>query len=66
MGKPTKAEQAKAAATTESSSAAKHSEEQDAEARQREDLVAMELNGEEIFVHPTCVDDHARIGWKLV
>ena len=29
-------------------------------------LVQMEQGGEEIHVHPSCVDDHKRLGWKEV
>jgi hypothetical protein len=28
-------------------------------------LISLELNGDEIRVHATCVDDHKRIGWKV-
>ncbi|PXX59515.1 hypothetical protein SAMN05660489_04540 [Pseudomonas sp. LAMO17WK12:I10] len=29
-------------------------------------LVQMEQDEEEIHVHPSCVDDHKRLGWKEV
>lgn len=29
-------------------------------------LVKVEQGGEEIHVHPSCLDDHKRLGWKEV
>lgn|GEM_PF-2462919 len=29
-------------------------------------LVKVELGGEELHVHPSCLDDHKRLGWKEV
>lgn len=29
-------------------------------------LVKVEWGGEEIHVHPSCLDDHKRLGWKEV
>lgn len=29
-------------------------------------LVKVELAGEELYVHPSCLDDHKRLGWKEV
>ncbi|WP_307987808.1 hypothetical protein [uncultured Pseudomonas sp.] len=30
------------------------------------DLIKVEHGGEVLYVHPTCLDDHARLGWKEV
>lgn len=29
-------------------------------------LVKVELGGEELYVHPSCLDDHKRLGWNEV
>ncbi|TWR85099.1 hypothetical protein FJD38_22720 [Pseudomonas saxonica] len=29
-------------------------------------LTKVEQGGEVLYVHPTCIDDHARLGWKEV
>ena len=29
-------------------------------------LIKVEQSGEELYVHPTCLDDHQRLGWKEV
>ena len=29
-------------------------------------LIKVEQSGEVLYVHPTCLDDHARLGWQEV